>query len=213
MIRLVLIDDHHLVRQGIRSLAERGGDVEVVGESDGGEKAIGLVEALKPDVVLLDIAMPEMNGLQLLARFASVAPSAHVVILSMHSDETLVQQALRLGARGYLLKSSLAEELLLAIRAAAHDEIYLSPPISRAILEGLLKGLPASPVDLLTARERQVLQLIAEGNTNPEIARMLSLSVKTVEKHRTSLMDKLNIHDLAGLVRFAVKQRIVSLDS
>ncbi|MCC7206372.1 MAG: response regulator transcription factor [Anaerolineae bacterium] len=213
MIRLLLIDDHHLVRQGIRSLAERAGDIDVVGESEGGEKAIALVESLKPDVVLLDISMPEMNGLDVLERFVTTAPRVRVVILSMHSDEAVVQRALKLGARGYLLKSALSEELLLAIRAAYRDEVYLSPSISRTLLDGFVNSLPASPVDLLTARERQVLQLIAEGNTNPQIARMLSLSVKTVEKHRTSLMDKLNIHDLAGLVRFAVKQGIIPLDS
>jgi DNA-binding NarL/FixJ family response regulator len=213
MIRLLLIDDHHLVRQGIRSLTERASDIEVVGESDGGEKAVDLVVSLRPDVVLLDISMPEMNGLLILERFIAAAPQVRVVMLSMHSDEVVVQRALKLGARGYLLKSALSEELLIAIRAAYRNEVYLSPSISRSILDGLVSALPASPVDLLTARERQVLQLIAEGNTNPEIAKLLSLSVKTVEKHRSSLMDKLNIHDVAGLVRFAVKQRIVSLDS
>jgi DNA-binding NarL/FixJ family response regulator len=213
MIRLLLIDDHHLVRQGIRSLTERASDIEVVGESDGGEKAIDLVVSLKPDVVLLDISMPELNGLQILERFIAAAPQVRVVMLSMHSDDVVVQRALKLGARGYLLKSALSEELLIAIRAAYRNEVYLSPSISRSILDGFVSALPASPVDLLTARERQVLQLIAEGNTNPEIAKLLSLSVKTVEKHRTSLMFKLDIHDVAGLVRFAVKQRIVSLDS
>lgn len=213
MIRLILIDDHRLVRQGIRSLAERAGDIDVVGESDGGEKAIALVEALRPDVVLLDISMPEMNGLQVLERFLATAPRVRVVILSMHSDDATVQRALKLGARGYLLKSALSEELLIAIRAAYRDEVYLSPAVSRSLLDGFVQALPESPVDLLTARERQILQLIAEGHTNPEIARLLSLSVKTVEKHRTSLMEKLDIHDVAGLVRFAVKQGIVSLDS
>jgi DNA-binding NarL/FixJ family response regulator len=215
VIRVIVADDHHLVRQGIRALLEKTDDIEVVGEAADGQEAVELVKRLAPDVLVMDIAMPHLNGSQALGRIRALGAATQVVMLSMYSDETLVRQALRNGARGYLLKRSVTEELLLAIRAASRGEIYLSPVISRSIVADYLtlqKDADAcSPFERLTPREREVLQLIAEGHTNNAIAQILKLSVKTVEKHRSNLMSKLNVHDLAGLMRAAIKHRLVFL--
>jgi DNA-binding NarL/FixJ family response regulator len=216
VIRVIVADDHHLVRQGIRSLLEKADDIEVVGEAAHGQEAVELVERLAPDVLVMDIAMPRLSGTQAAGRVRALGAATQVVMLSMYSDETLVRQALRNGARGYLLKRSVTEELLLAIRAASRGEIYLSPAISRSIVADYLtlqKDADAcSPFERLTPREREVLQLIAEGHTNNAIAQILKLSVKTVEKHRSNLMSKLNVHDLAGLIRVAIKHGMVFLD-
>jgi DNA-binding NarL/FixJ family response regulator len=215
MIRVIVADDHHLVRQGIRALLERADDIEVVGEAADGQEAVELVQRLAPDVLVMDIAMPRLNGTQATQRVCALGTTTQVVILSMHSDETLVRQTLRRGARGYLLKRSVTEELLLAVRAANRGEIYLSPAISATLLDEYLTH-PAdleesSPFDLLTPREREVLQLIAEGHTNTAIAQMMNISVKTVEKHRANLMSKLNVHDVATLIRAAIKHNLVLL--
>jgi len=214
MICVIVADDHHLVRQGIRALLEKADDIEVIGEAADGQEAVELVERLVPDVLVLDIAMPRLNGTQATARVRALGVATQVVILSMHSDETLVREALRSGARGYLLKRSVTEELLLAVRAASRGEIYLSPAISRSIVADLLmfQADYKSGFDLLTPREREVLQLIAEGRTNRAIAQMMQVSVKTVEKHRASLMSKLDVHDVAGLTRIAIKHGLVFLD-
>jgi DNA-binding NarL/FixJ family response regulator len=215
VIRVIVADDHHLVRQGIRALLEKADDIEVVGEAAHGQEAVELVKRLAPDVLVMDIAMPRLNGNQALGRVRALGVAPQVVILSMYSDETLVRQALRNGAKGYLLKRSVTEELLLAVRAASRGEIYLSPAISRSIVADFLTlhadADAASPFERLTPREREVLQLIAEGHTNNAIAQILKLSVKTVEKHRSNLMSKLNVHDLAGLIRVAIKHRLVFL--
>jgi len=216
MIRLILAEDHHLVRQGIRALLERADDMEVVGEAADGQEAVELAQRLVPDVLVMDIAMPRLDGTQATERVKALGVATQVVILSMHSDATLVRQVLRSGARGYLLKRSVTEELLLAIRAAQRGEIYLSPAISASLLDELSGRHPDSeerrPFDLLTPREREVLQLIAEGHTNTAIAQMMTISVKTVEKHRASLMSKLDVHDVASLVRVAIQQGLVLLD-
>ncbi len=213
MIRVIVADDHHLVRQGIRALLEKADDIEVVGEAADGQEAIELVQRLAPDVLVLDIAMPRLNGTQTTARVRALGVATQVVILSMHSDETLVREALRNGARGYLLKRSVTEELLLAVRAASRNEIYLSPAISQLIVGDFLTlQAVKSGFDLLTLREREVLKLIAEGHTNRAIAQMMQVSVKTVEKHRDSLMSKLDVHDVAGLTRIAIKHGLVFLD-
>jgi DNA-binding NarL/FixJ family response regulator len=215
VIRVAVADDHHLVRQGIRALLEKGDDIEVVGEAANGQEAVELVERCAPDVLVMDIAMPRLNGVQATARVRALDVGTRVVILSMYSDETLVRETLRNGASGYLLKRSLAEELLLAVRAASRGEVYLSPPISQAVVADFLRGAPDSEesrFDCLTPREREVLQLVAEGHTNRAIARMLQVSIKTVEKHRTNLMSKLDVHDVAGLTRIALKHGLVFLD-
>lgn len=216
MIRVILADDHHLVRQGIRALLEKADDIEVIGEVADGQAAVELVERLVPDVLVMDIAMPRLNGAEATERIHTLGLGTQVVILSMYSDETLVRQTLQRGAKGYLLKRAVTEELLLAVRAASRGEPYLSPAISETILDDFLRlqtdTEDPTPFDLLTPREREVLQLIAEGHTNNAIAQLMTISVKTVEKHRASLMDKLNVHDVAGLTRVAIKHGLVFLD-
>lgn len=214
MIRVVVADDHHLVRQGIRALLEKAGDIQVVGEASDGQEAIELVERLSPDVLVLDIAMPRLDGLQATERVEGLGLGTQVVILSMYGDKTLVRRALRSGARGYLLKHAVAEELLLAVRAAIRGEVYLSPEISRSVVADFLQAEAeeAQAADLLTPREMEVLQLVVEGNTNRAIAEILHLSIKTVEKHRANLMGKLEVNDLAALVRVAIRKGLVFLD-
>jgi DNA-binding NarL/FixJ family response regulator len=216
VIRVVLADDHHLVRQGICALLDKSGDIEVIGEAADGYEAIELARRLHPDVLVMDLAMPRLSGNQAVERICAMGLSTRVVVLSMYSDETLVRQMLRNGATGYLLKCSVMEELLLAIRAANRGETYLSPAISGAIVTDYLtsqKDIDASsPFEQLTPREREVLQLICEGHTNTGIAHMLKISVKTVEKHRSNVMSKLDAHDVAGLVRAAIRHKLVFLD-
>lgn len=215
-IRIVLADDHHLVRQGIRALLEKAEDIEVVGEAADGQEAIELVERLAPDVLLLDVAMPRLDGIQAIERIVATSEVTRVIVLSMYSDETLVRQALRNGASGYLIKGSVMEELLVAVRAASRGGLYLSPAVSRPILAEVLAleadNEAADPYDRLTSREREVLQLVAEGHTNTDIAQLIRVSVKTVEKHRSNLMAKLGVHDLAGLIRVAFRHGLVFLD-
>lgn len=216
MIRVVIADDHNLVRQGIRALLEKAPDIEVVGEAEDGQQAIELVEQFVPDVLVIDISMPRLNGLQAAERVRALRLPTQIVMLSMHSDDTLVKQALRNGARGYLLKRAVTEELLLTIRAASHHETYLSPSIASSILEDFLahpSNDELSPLDRLSPRESEVLQLIAEGKTNNTIAQLMQISVKTVEKHRASVMSKLNVHDIASLTRLAIKYGLVVVDS
>ena len=216
MIRVLLADDHHLVRKGIRALLEKTDDIEVVGEAMDGEQAVEMTERLVPDVLVIDIGMPRLNGIQAIERVHALGLTTQSIVLSMHSDETLVRQALRNGARGYLLKRSVTEELLLAVRAASQGETYLSPEISE-ILPGdyltLQSGVQEpSAFEQLTSREREVLQLIAEGHTNIGIARILDVSVKTVEKHQANLMNKLDTHEVAGLTLIAIKHGLIFLD-
>jgi DNA-binding NarL/FixJ family response regulator len=216
MVRVIVADDHHLVRQGIGMLLEKADDIEVIGEAEDGLEAVELAERLTPDVVVMDVSMPRLNGVQATELIRARLPATQVVVLSMHSDETTVRQALRRGAKAYVLKRSVGEELLLAVRAASRGETYLSPPIAGSILRDYLTRSDGSDdlsdFERLTPREREVLQLLAEGRTNVMIAKALVVSVKTVEKHRSSLMSKLNIHDLAGLVRFAIRNSLVSAD-
>jgi DNA-binding NarL/FixJ family response regulator len=216
MIRVILADDHHLVRRGIRALLEQADDISVIGEAEDGQEAVELVEQLKPDVLIIDIAMPRMNGIQATQRVRVLGLATQVVILSMHSRPTLVRQALRNGARGYLLKNSITEELLLAVRAASRRETYLSPEISGIVVDDFLTHQAdvekSGLFDQLTPREREIVQLIAEGYTNNGIARLLNISIKTVERHRANLMAKLDVHDVAGLTRIAVEHGLIFID-
>lgn len=216
MIRVIIADDHNLVRQGIRALLEKEDYIQVIGEAATGHEAISLVESLKPDVVVMDIVMPRMDGAQATERILALDTPTAVIILSMHSDTILAQQLLRQGIKGYLLKDSIAEELPLAIRFASQGRVYLSPAISDSVLTNLMmpqpEEIPESLGDLLTPREREVLQLIAEGYTNSAIAEALTISVKTVEKHRANLMAKLDVHDLPTLIRVAIKQGLIFTD-
>jgi len=216
MIRVLVADDHHLVRQGICALLERAEHIQVVGEAATGQEAVELTESLKPDVVIMDISMPRMDGVQATERILSLNIPTNVIILSMHSDTVLAQQLLRQGVKGYLLKDSIAEELPLAIRSASQGKVYLSPAISHSVLATLMmpqiEEVPENLANLLTPREREVLQLIAEGYTNSAIAEALTISVKTVEKHRSNLMSKLAVHDLPTLIRVAIKYGLIFVD-
>ncbi len=210
-----MADDHTLVRAGIRSLAERVSGVEVVGEAANGRDALELIKAHRPNIVLMDIAMAGLNGLEAAARVIKDFPGVKVIILSMHANNEYVVQALRSGASGYLLKDAATTELDIAIQAVSRGETYLSPAISKRVVESYLKGgaPQADPLSHLTSRQREILQLIAEGKSTKEIAFLLNLSVKTVETHRTQLMARLDIHDVPGLVRYAMRMGLVSEDN
>jgi DNA-binding NarL/FixJ family response regulator len=209
-IRVLLVDDHSLVRAGIRSLLEKIPAVTVVAEAGNGREAINLLRKHQPHIALMDIAMPGLNGLEALTRCKEF-PKTRVIILSMHATEEYVLQALRRGAAGYLIKDAAVGELAVAIRSILKGESYLSSTISRHVIDTYLKrvGEKSGPLDLLTSRQREVLQLIAEGNNTKEIAFLLKLSVKTVETHRGHLMEKTGIHDIAGLVRYAMRTGLV----
>ena len=213
MIRVIVADDHHLVRQGICRLLEGVDDIEVIAEASTGREAVELVETNEPEIVIMDIAMPRMDGGQATEQILSLGVPTQVVILSMHSDPILAQQLLRQGAKGYLLKDSLAEELPLAIRAAFQGKTYLSPTISSSVLTDLMRTeseeAPDDLAELLTPREREVLQLVAEGFTNKAVAAELTISVKTVEKHRANVMSKLDASDLPTLIRKAMRHGLI----
>jgi len=212
-LRILLVDDHALVRAGMRALLGSFPDFEVVGETEDGAEAVELAARLHPNVVLMDIAMHGLNGLDATARIRNQHPEVRVIILSMHANEEYVFQALRSGASGYLLKDSATSELEFAVRAVARGETYLSPPISKAVVDGYVQRMISEqPLDLLTPRQREILQLVAEGGSTKEIAHRLGLSVKTIEAHRSQIMERLGIHDIPGLVRFAVRAGLISAD-
>jgi len=207
-IRILLADDHAVVRQGFKMILDAQPDMEIVGEAANGRQAVDLAEQLRPDVVVMDVSMPELNGIEATRRLASSLPHARVIALSMHKDSVYVREILRAGARGYLLKDSGAADLVAAIRAVASGESYLSPAVSNAVLDDYRRHA-TNPIDLLTSREREVLQLLAEGKTNKEIAALLNLSVYTVEAHRGRILEKLNLHSIGELVRFAVRSGLI----
>jgi DNA-binding NarL/FixJ family response regulator len=210
--RIVLVDDHHLVRAGIGALLRELPKVDVVGEGADGEAAIRLVRELVPDVLFLDLVMPGMSGLVALERIIGQQSDVKIIILSMHSSEEHVVRALQLGAAGYLLKDVAPEELQMALKAVMNGDTWLSSAISRtAIAEYVGRTAHESPLDTLTARQHQVLRLLAEGHSTKDIAVQLELSVKTIETFRAQIMDRLAIHDVAGLVRYAIRQGIVPL--
>lgn len=209
-LRVLLADDHTLVRSGIRSLLQSLENVSVVGEAGDGLTALQLIEQLIPDVVLMDIAMPGLNGLETLTRIQAQFPRVRVIILSMHTNEAYISRALQSGAVGYLLKDAATVELELALQAVGRGDTYLSPAVSKQLIADHIQH---SPQAMLTPRQREILQAIAEGQTTQQIARRLEISVKTVEAHRAQLMDRLNIHDVAGLVRYALKIGLITTDS
>ena len=213
-VRVLLADDHQLVRSGLRALLESLPDVEVVGDTGGGREAVELTRKCRPDIVLMDIAMPGLNGLEATAQLRKSSPRTRIVILSMHARAEYVAEALHAGASGYLLKSSAPGELALAIAAVARGEVWLSPGVSRPVVQeyressaqrGKLRGT-------LTPRQRETLQLIAEGKSTKQIAGILGVSIKTIETHRSQLMDRLEIYDVAGLVRYAISHGFVETD-
>ena len=213
-IRIVLVENHTLVRVGIRELLQNLAGIEVIGEASNGREALHLIEKQLPDVVLMDIAMTEMNGLEATAWITKAFPRVRVVMLSMYSSEEYVLQALRAGAAGYLLKDAGIAELERAIRAIARGETYLSSAVSKHVVTDYMRrvGVAANPLEQLTPLQREVLQLIAEGSTTKQIAQKLAISVKTVETHRAQLMERLDIHDIAGLVRFAMRMGLIAPD-
>jgi DNA-binding NarL/FixJ family response regulator len=209
LTRVLLAEDHTLVRAGIRSLLDSFPDIEVVAEAGNGREAIKLVRELEPQVVLMDISMPELNGMEATARITKQSPGVKVLMLSMHNDEEYVAQSLKAGARGYLVKDAATKELETAIATLVRGEIYISKSVSMAAVDKLMGESGASALDSLTSRQREILQMVAEGHGTRDIANRLSLSVKTVETHRTHLMDRLGIHDVAGLVKFAIKSGLI----
>jgi two-component system response regulator NreC len=207
-IRILLADDHAVVRHGFKMILGTQSDMEVVGEAGNGREAVDLAAELRPDVVVMDVAMPELNGIEATRRLTAANPHARVLALSMHKDSVYVREILRAGARGYLLKDSGPADLVAAVRAIASGEGYLSPAVSDAVLDDYRKHV-TDPIDLLSSREREVLQMLAEGKTNKEIAAVLNLSVYTVDAHRGRIMEKLNLHSINELVRFAVRNGLV----
>jgi two-component system, NarL family, response regulator NreC len=206
--RILLADDHSVVRQGFGLILSSQPDFEVVGEAANGREAVERCAELQPDVVVMDVSMPELNGIEATRRLGEVAPRTRVLALSMHKDSVYVREILRAGARGYLLKDSVDSDLISAVRSVAKGEGYLSPAVSDAVLTDYRKHV-SDPIDLLTSREREVLQMIAEGKTNKDIANTLNLSVYTVEAHRGRIMEKLNLHSTGELVRFAIRNGLI----
>jgi DNA-binding NarL/FixJ family response regulator len=214
MTRVLLADDHALVRAGIRALLEKIPSIDVVGEAGTGREALELVRSKLPNIVLIDIAMTELGGLEALPRITKDFPSVKAIILSAHASEEYVIRALRDGASGYMLKDSATSELELAINSVIQGKIYLSPSISRTVIDDYLQRVSGavSPLEQLTSRQREILQLIAEGKNAKAIAADLDVSIKTVESHRLQLMGRLNIHDVPGLVRYAIRNGLVSAE-
>lgn len=211
LIRVVLADDHTLLRAGLRALIQQIPGVEVVGEASDGREALAVVKERRPDILISDIAMPQLSGLEITPRVVQECAPTKVIILSMHSSEEYVCQALRAGASGYLLKDSGTVELEIALRAVARGETYLSPAVSKVVITDYLQRTSEEPteLDLITPRQREILTLIAQGQSTKSIARTLGISTKTVETHRTQLMDRLGIHDIANLVRLAIRVGLI----
>jgi DNA-binding NarL/FixJ family response regulator len=208
-VSVLLADDHTIVREGLRALLEAEGDIEIVGEADSGRQAVDLVAQLQPEVVVLDIAMPLLNGLMATRQIVRKCPNTRVLVLSAYSDTEYVQQLVEAGAIGYLLKQSAAQELAQAIREVHRGNAYFCPSVSRHLLNQLCDSTAKPAGHQLTARECEVLQLVAEGLANKQIAAELAISIKTVEKHRQQVMNKLNIHETAGLTRYAIAHGII----
>ena len=208
LFRILLADDHAVVRTGFRRILEAQPDMEVVGEVANGRDAVDQAASLQPDLVIMDVTMPELNGIEATRRICESSPKTRVLALSMHRDSVYVREILRAGARGYLLKDSSEADFVGAVRAIAQGEGYLSPAVSEAVLSDYRKHV-TNPIDLLTSREREVLQWIAEGKTNKEIATGLNLSVYTVEAHRGKIMEKLNLHSAGEMVRFAIRNGLI----
>jgi DNA-binding NarL/FixJ family response regulator len=210
--RVLLADDHAILRQGLAGILAASGEVEVVAEAANGQEAVERSLETRPDVVVLDIAMPRLGGLEAARRIRTALPATKILVLTMHEEEEYVLKMVRAGASGYVVKESAASELLAAVRALRCGQAYFAPAAARAVSEAFLAGgrLPEDPYDRLTDREREVLQLLAEGRTNAQVAAVLGVSAKTVDNHRTRLMEKLNVHNAAGLVRFAARRGLVS---
>ncbi len=215
-VRILLADDHKIMREGLKALLERQLDIQVMAEAENGLEAVRLTQKLKPDIVIMDIGMAELNGIEATRQIVAEVPGVKVIALSMHSDKRFVIEMLKAGAFGYLLKDSAPEELTSAIRAVAANQPYLSPKITDVVLKDYLSTLSQqtepTAFTVLTAREREVLQLIAEGRATKQIASALRVSVKTIETHRQQMMEKLNIRSVAELTKYAIREGLTSLD-
>jgi two-component system response regulator NreC len=213
-IRLLIADDHAVIRAGLRLLLERQADFTVLGEASDGREAVAQAHALKPDVAVLDLAMPNLNGIEATRQICGGLPNVSVVVLSMHSDEEYVLRALKAGARAYVLKESAESDLISAIRAVHLGKSFFSPAVSRMLVEDYVRQLQDRDIEdsyeLLTSREREILQLVAEGKSNKDIANILNLSVYTVETHRSNMMEKLNLHTVPELILYAVRKGVIS---
>jgi DNA-binding NarL/FixJ family response regulator len=213
LIRVLLADDHSVVRQGLRVWLERSGSVQVVGEAADGREAVAMADQLSPDVVIMDIAMPLLNGIDATAQITRRNTAINVIILSMHADESYILRALGAGAKGYLLKESTETDILPAVRSVQEGKPYFTPSIARVLLEDYMRMMKQNNVqdsyDLLTEREKEVLQLLAQGKSNKEVAQVLTLSPHTIDSHRTNLMQKLDLHNTAEIVLYAVRKGII----
>jgi DNA-binding NarL/FixJ family response regulator len=214
MTRVLLVDDHKILRQGLRTLLEQEEDIHIVGEADNGRSSVKLAGELAPDVVIMDVAMPELNGIDATRRITEALPGARVLALSMHSDGRYVKGMLQAGARGYILKDCAAEELTHAIRTVMANKVYVSPGVTGAIVEDYVRQLSAATDGSasLSHREREVLQLLTEGGSTANIAAELHLSVKSIETHRKRIMDKLGLRSIAELTKYAIREGITALD-
>ena len=213
-VRIFLADDHTVMRGGIRLVLERQPDLHVVGEASDGRETVNAVERLHPDVVVMDIAMPNLNGIEATRQILANGVAVSIVVLSMHSDEEYVLRALKAGARGYLLKESAEADLIAAVRAVISGKSFFSPAVSRLLVEDYVRQLQDRDIEdsyeLLTTRERETLQLVAEGKSNKDIANLLNLSVYTVETHRSNIMEKLNLHGVPELILYAVRKGVIA---
>jgi two-component system, NarL family, response regulator NreC len=211
-VTIVLVDDHDIVRAGLRSILEAEKDFQIVGEASDGQAALQIVQHLKPDILLLDLVLPKLNGLDVARSVHNISPGTQVIVLSMHSNEAYVVDALKIGVAGYVLKDKATEEILEAIRYVLEGERYLSPPISGRVIESYIQRIQESSMDsyeTLSDREREVFTLAAEGHSNPEIAQMLSISPRTVETHRSNVMRKLGLRTQTDLIRYAIQRGII----
>ena len=215
MIHILLVEDHAMVRAGLRALLERADDIKIVGEASNGQEAIEMTMTLKPDLLVMDIMMPRLNGIQAAEQIRALKLPVSILLLSMYSDEGLIHQAMHSGVKGFVLKTSVSEELLQAIHDVAWGESFLSKSVSSIVMDRITRPNTLqtdNPIDNLSPREKEIMQLIAEEHTSGEIGRILVISEKTVEKHRANLMDKLHVRNLAGLVRLAIKYGLIDKD-
>jgi two-component system response regulator NreC len=214
MIRIILADDHAVMRSGLRLVLEQQEEFKVLGEASDGREAVGLAESLRPDVAVLDITMPNLNGIEAARQISAKQPDVAIVVLSMHADESYVLRALKAGARGYLLKESPEADFIRAIRSVSEGKAFFSPAVSRMLVEDYVRQLQDKDIEdsyeLLTTREREILQLIAEGKSNKDVANMLNLSLYTVETHRSNILAKLNLHSVPELILYAVRKGVIA---